>query len=114
MHLTPPRAAARTLTIVWVLLALGVVAVGWLLTHPLESTVDPWDDRVVQGIADRRTPTLDVLAAWGSHLADTIVGVIVAALAALVLWRTQHTRRPLVFFAVLVGGTLALYLVVTP
>ena len=57
---------------------------------------------------------MDFLAAWGSHLADTIVGVIVAAVAALVLWRTQHTRRPLVYFTVLVGGTLALYLVVTP
>ena len=113
MHLTPPRAAARTLTIVWVLLTLGVVAVGWLLTHPLESSVDPWDDSVVQGIADRRSPTMDVLAAWGSHLADTIVGVIVAAVAALVLWRTQHTRRPLVYFTVLVAGTLALYLIVT-
>jgi undecaprenyl-diphosphatase len=107
------RDDARTLAIAWLVLLLGVLAVGWLLTHPLEPTVDPWDDSVVEGIADQRTPTMDVVAAWGSHVADTIVGVIVAAVAALVLWRTQHSRRPLVYFSVLVGGTLVLYLIVT-
>ena len=107
------RDDARTLSIAWVVLTLAVTAVGWLLTHPLEPTVDPWDDDVVQAIADQRTPTLDVVAAWGSHVADTIVGVIIAALAGVVLWRKQHTRRPLVYFTVLVVGTLALYLVVT-
>ena len=105
--------AARTLSIAWVVLLIGVVAVGWLLTHPLESTIDPWDDSVERWLAERRTPTGEFLAAWGSHVADTIVGVIVAAVAALVLWRKQHTRRPLVYFAVLVGGTLVLYLIVT-
>ena len=107
------RDAAKTVAIAWVLLLLGVLAIGWLLTHPLESTVGAWDDRVERWIAERRAAGLDFLAAWGSHLADTIVGVIVAAVAALVLWRTQHTRRPLVYFTVLVGGTLVLYLIVT-
>ena len=107
------RHAARTLSIAWVVLLLGVLAVGWLLTHPLESTVDPWDDSISRAIAEDRTPDGEFLAAWGSHVADTIVGVIVAAVAALVLWRTQHTRRPLVYFTVLVGGTLVLYLIVT-
>jgi membrane-associated phospholipid phosphatase len=107
------RHDARTLAIAWVVLTLGVTAVGWLLTHPLESSVDPWDDSVSRWIAERRTPTGELLAAWGSHVADTIVGVILAAVAALVLWRTQGTRRPLVYFTVLVAGTLALYLVVT-
>lgn len=107
------RDAARILAIAWIVLLLGVLTIGWVLTHPLESTVDPWDDSVERWIADRRTPTLDFLAAWGSHLADTIVGVIVAAVAALVLWRTQHSRRPLAYFTVLVAGTLVLYLIVT-
>jgi undecaprenyl-diphosphatase len=107
------RDATRHLSLVWVVLLVGVVAIGWLLTHPLESTVDPWDDSVETWIAARRTPTGEFLAAWGSHVADTIVGVIVAGVAALVLWRVQHTRRPLVYFAVLVGGTLVLYLIVT-
>ncbi len=107
------RTAARTLATWWVLLTLAVTAVGWLLTHPLESTVDPWDDSVARWIEDRRTPGLDTAAAIGSHLADTVVGIALAAVLALVAWRRQHTRRPLVYAAVLVGGTLALYLVVT-
>ena len=110
---TSHRDAARTLTIAWVLLTLGVLAVGWLLTHPLESTVDPWDDSVERWIADRRTSGLDLAAAVGSHIADTIVGVGLAAVIAVVAWRWQHSRRPLVYYSLLVGGTLALYLVVT-
>ena len=104
---------ARTLAIAWVGLLAGVLVIGWLITHPLESTVDPWDDSISRSIADGRTPTGEFLAAWGSHVADTIVGVIVAALAGIVLWRVQGTRRPLVYFTVLVVGTLVLYLIVT-
>ncbi|SFB22534.1 undecaprenyl-diphosphatase [Nocardioides alpinus] len=107
------RDAARTLATWWVVLLLGVLAVGWLITQPLESTVDPWDDSVERWIAERRTPGLDTAAAWGSHLADTIVGVALAAVIAVVAWRKQGTRRPLVYYGVLVVGTLALYLVVT-
>lgn len=108
-----PRRAAGALAIAWVLLTLAVLAVGWLITHPLESTVDPWDDSVERWIEDHRTPGLDTAAALGSHLADTVVGVGLAAVLALVLWRWQHTRRPLAYYGVLVVGTLALYLVVT-
>ena len=110
---SPTRHAARTLTIAWVVLLLGVLAIGWLLTHPLESTIDPWDDSISKAIAEDRTPDGEFLAAWGSHVADTIVGVIVAAVAALVLWRREHSWRPVVYFTVLVVGTLVLYLIVT-
>ena len=114
MEITPrARSAARRLAVAWIVLLLAVLAVGWLLTHPLESTVDPWDDDVVQAIADRRTPTGELLAAWGSHVADTIVGVIVAVVVALVLWRVQGTRLPLVYFTVSLGAMLLLYVIVT-
>ena len=39
---------------------------GWLLTHPLESTVDPWDDSISRAIAEDRTPDGEFLAAWGT------------------------------------------------
>jgi len=107
------RHAARTLAVAWVLLTLAVTAVGWLITHPLESGVEPWDDDLARSIAAERTPDGELLAKWGSHVADTIVGVILAAVVALTLWRLQRTRLPLVYFTVLVVGTLALYLVVT-
>ena len=107
------RDAARTLGIAWVVLLLGVLAVGWLITHPLESTIDPWDDSVERWFADQRTPELNTAAAIGSHLADTVVGIALAAAIALVAWRRQHSRVPLVYYGVLVDGTLVLYLVVT-
>jgi undecaprenyl-diphosphatase len=107
------RDAARTLGITWVVLVLAVLAVGWLITHPLKTVVDPWDDRVVRWLADQRTPELSTAAAAGSHLADTVVGIALAAVLAVVAWRWQRSTRPLVYYALLVGGTLALYLVVT-
>lgn len=107
------RDAARTLGIAWTLLVLGLLAVGWILTHPLESVVDPWDDSVELWFAQRRTPGLDLAAAIGSHVADTVIGVGLAVVIALVTWRWQHTRRPLVYYSLLVVPTLALYLVVT-
>ena len=110
---TRTKHAARTLSITWVLLTLAVTVVGWLITHPLESSIEPWDDDISKSIAADRTPDGEFLAAWGSHVADTIVGVIVAAVVALILWRVQKTKLPLVYFTVLVVGTLALYLIVT-
>ncbi len=107
------RDAAKTLGIAWAVLLLAVLAVGWLITHPLQSAVDPWDNGFETWLADHRTPALDVAAAWGSHVADTIVGVGLATVIALVAWRRQRSRRPLVYYGVLVGGTLVLYLIVT-
>ena len=107
------RDAARTLGTSWILLLLFVLALGWVLTHPLESVVDPWDDSVERWLEDRRTPGLDLAAAIGSHVADTIVGVGLAVVLALVAWRWQRSTRPLVYYSLLVVPTLALYLVVT-
>jgi membrane-associated phospholipid phosphatase len=107
------RAGAKTLGIAWVLLLLVVLALGWVLTHPLESVVDPWDDSVERWLADRRTPGWNLAAAIGSHVADTVVGVALATVIALVAWRRQHSRRPLVYYSLLMLPTLLLYLVVT-
>lgn len=110
---TERHEAARTLALVWVALVLGVLAVGWVLTGPLAPVVDPWDDSVVVWLEERRTPGLDTAAAVGSAIADTIVGVALAALVGVAASRWQRSWRPLVHFTVLVGGYLALYVVVT-
>ncbi len=104
------RDGVRVLASAWVLLTLAVLAMGWLLTGLLESVVDPWDDRVAVGIEERRTPALDVAAAAGSHVADTVVGIALAVVIALVAWRWQGSRRPLVYYGVLVVGALAFHL----
>lgn len=110
---TARREAARTLALVWIVVVLGVLGVGWLLTGPLVSVVDPWDDGVARWLEDHRTADLDTAAAAGSAIADTIVGVAIAVVVGLAGSWWQRSWRPFVYFAVLVGGYLALYLVVT-
>jgi undecaprenyl-diphosphatase len=54
-----------------------------------------------------------VAAAIGSGVADTIVGVgLAVVVAGLAAWRLR-SWRPVVYFATLVGGYLALYVIVT-
>ena len=108
-----PRDALRTLASTWVVLVAGVTAAGWLLTHPLEATVDPWDDDVELWLEAQRTPELDVAAMLGSKVADTVVGLALAFLLALAFRRWWGTWRPAVYYAALVGPMLALYLIVT-
>jgi len=104
---------AGILAAVWAVLVLAVLAVGWLITGPLEGSVDPWDDSVERSIAAERTSDLDVAAAIGSGIADTIIGVgIAVVVAGLAAWRLR-SWRPVVYFTVLVGGYLALYVIVT-
>jgi membrane-associated phospholipid phosphatase len=107
------RAAARTLGTTWVAVVVGALAVGRLITGPLSSVVEPPDDRFVRWLATHRTPGLDTAAAAGSHVADTIVGVALALVVALVAARARRSWRPVVYFTVLVVGYLVLYLVVT-
>lgn len=113
MDPTTQRSAARTLAVAWVLLVLGVLIVGWVITGPLEPVVDPWDDSVERWLAARRTPRLDTAAAVGSAIADTLVGAGLAVVVALAGARWRRSWRPVVHFAVLVVGYLALYVVVT-
>ncbi|GAA5113407.1 hypothetical protein GCM10023339_17750 [Alloalcanivorax gelatiniphagus] len=107
------RAAARTLVATWLAILLAVLVLGWLITGPLSSVVEPRDDRFERWLAGERTADLDAAAAVGSAVADTIIGVALAVVVALVAaWRTR-SWRPVVYFAVLVVGYLALYVVVT-
>lgn len=107
------RTAARILALAWVALVAAALALGWLITGPLSSVVEPPDDRFVRWLASHRTPGLDTAAAAGSHVADTIVGVGLALVVALVAARARRSWRPVVYFTVLVAGYLALYVLVT-
>ena len=104
---------AGLLLLVWGLLLGVVTGLGWLLTHPLRTSVDPWDNGISRWFASERTPALTTPADVGTLLGETVVGVAVALLAgvAFSLWR--RSWRPLLFVVLAEAGIGALYFVVT-
>ena len=111
------RGAAATagtrLVVIWLAVLGVVVGLGWLITHQLQGSVNPWDNDVSRWFAGHRTSTLDPVADFGTLLGETPIGVAVAAVAggAWALWR--RTWRPILFVAVLEAGIGALYFVTT-
>lgn len=97
----------------WLLIVAVVLGIGWLLTHPLESTVDPWDDDVARWFAGERTGDLNEVADVGTFLGETVVGSTVAAVVALVVSLWQRSVRPALLVALLLGGIGGLYAIAT-
>ena len=89
---------------------LAMLLVGGLLTHPWAASVDPWDNGVVRWFADHRTSGLNRVAAACTFLGDIRVGVVLAAVVAVVVSGWQRFLRPALFLTVLVAGVLGLYL----
>ena len=101
--------AAATLIAAWGLILASVLGIGWLLTHSLESTVDPWDDDVARWFASERTGYLNDVADVGTFFGETLVGVAVAAVVggAASMWR--RSLRPALFFALALAGIGGFY-----
>src|SRR5262245_3750551 len=87
----------------WAAIVAVVLTVGWLITHPLRSSVDPWDNDAVRWFAGERTSGLDPVADAGTFLGETTVGMAVAAVAGLALSLWRRSVVPAVFFAMLVA-----------
>lgn len=102
-----------TLLVAWAAVLAVVLGLGWLITGPLEPAVDPWDDGVVRWFADQRTADLNGLADAGTLLGETVVGVAVAVLAALVLSLWSRSSIPAVFFALVLAGVGGCYGIAT-
>lgn len=97
----------------WGVILAGVLALGWLLTGPLEPTVDPWDDDVVRWFAGERTGDLNAAADVGTILGETIVGVAVAVVVAAALSLWGRSVRPAVFFGLVLAGVGGFYAIAT-
>lgn len=93
----------------WTVIVVAVLAVGWLITHPLASSIDPWDDDASRWFASHRDGTLTDAADAATFLGETWVGMAISALlaGAFALW--QRSVRPAVFFALLVAGIGGIY-----
>lgn len=109
----PLATTAGLLLVVWVVILGIVVGLGWLITHPLQSSVDPWDNDVSRWFADQRTSALDGPGDIGTLLGETVVGVGVAAVAALAFSLWRRSWRPALFFALAEAGIGGLYFVAT-
>jgi membrane-associated phospholipid phosphatase len=85
-----------------------VVAVGWVYTHPLRTTLRG-ENRVNRWFADQRTHGLTHVADGGTLLGQTLTGLVVLAVLGLgfALWR--RTWWPLVFVVVLDAGLGVFY-----
>ena len=68
----------------YAVLALVVVAWGWLLTHSLQGSIEGTDDDVSRWFAGQRTSWLDPVSDVGTLLGETPVGLAVAAVVAVV------------------------------
>ena len=108
-----PAATAGVLLVTWVVVLGAVVGFGWLITHPLQGSVNPWDNDVSRWFADQRTSTLAPFGDIGTLLGETPVGVGVAVLAALGFSLWQRSWRPAVFYALAEAGIGGFYVVAT-
>ena len=101
--------AAASVAVAWAIILAAVLGIGWLLTHSLESSVDPWDDDVARWFAGERTNSLNEAAGVGTFFGETLVGIAVATLVAgaASLWR--RSLGPALFFALVLAGTGGFY-----
>ena len=101
--------AAGILVGAWGLVLVAVLGIGWLLTYPLESTIDPWDDDVARWLAGERTSYLNEVADVGTFFGDTLVGVAVAAVVCVAASMWERSIRPALFFALALAGVGGFY-----
>jgi undecaprenyl-diphosphatase len=108
-----PLALGVTALVAWALILGAVVGLGWLITRPWGRAVESFDDPISRWFAGERTPTLNTTAEVASFFGDTIVGLAVAAAAAIGFSLWQRGLRPAVFLALVAAGVGGVYLVAT-
>jgi undecaprenyl-diphosphatase len=104
---------AVIIVVTWLVLCGLVVGWGWLLTHPLEPGIDPWDDDVSRWVADQRTVDLTTLADAGTFIGETVVGASLFTLVGLLFSIVARTWRPIILVAVVEAGLGGFYFVAT-
>ncbi len=110
----PPtgRPLGRTIVLLVVALALLtalLVSVGWLLTHPLKTTMTG-ENSVNRWFVDQRTSDLTQVADVGTFIGQTLTGGIALVVLGVVFAVWKRTWWPLVFVGVLDAGLGLFYL----
>ena len=109
----PPRHAVPVLLGTLLAVLLVVLGVGWLLTHPLASSVGGADDDLARWLAAHRTPDLSRVADVGTLLGETPVGAGLLVLVGAVVGLVVRSWRPLLFVVVMYAGMGVVYFVAT-
>jgi undecaprenyl-diphosphatase len=106
---TPLGRSFALIAVGFVVLCAAVVAVGWLITHPLADTMRH-ENAVNRWLVGERTAGLTHVADGGTVVGQTVTGLVVLAVlgTAFALWR--RTWWPLVFVAVVDAGLGLFYL----
>ncbi len=101
----------RVLTLVaaYAVLAVVVIGWGWLLTHPLEGSIDGTDDDMSRWFADQRTSSLDPVADAGTLLGETPVGVAAGAVVAAVAGLALRSIRAVLLVLLALAGDGGIY-----
>ncbi len=105
----PTARAALVLVATLGAIVLVVLGLGWLLTHPLASSVGRLDDDLARWIAAHRTPGLGRAADVATYAGETRVGFPVLLGVGLVVAAVVHSWRPLLFAVVVTLGMGAVY-----
>ncbi len=111
---SPPTGRSWGRTLVELVVTLAVltvvlVGVGWLITHPLKTTM-AHESSVNRWFVDQRTSGLTSLADVGTFLGQTLTGAVVLAVLGVVFAVWRRTWWPVVFVAVLDAGLGLFYL----
>ena len=104
------KRVAAVSVVAWLVICGLVLGWGWLLTHPLESTIDPWDDDIARWFEDQRTPSLTDAANAGTLLGETIVGASVFTVIGLLVSLLKRSWRPIVLVVIVEIGIGGFYL----
>jgi membrane-associated phospholipid phosphatase len=110
----PPtgRSLGRTLlelVATLVVLTAVLVGIGWLITHPLKSTM-AHENSLNRWFADQRTGGLTQLADIGTFIGQTLTGAVCLAVLGIGFAVWKRTWWPLVFVGVLDAGLGLFYL----
>ena len=105
---------AKRLVPAYILIVLAVLAVGWLLTHPLLHPVNSgFDNPLATWLEEHRTSTLNTLTEAGAFIGSTVVFAIGSPLVALAVWFWRRAWPPVLVIVLATAGLAAVYLVAT-
>lgn len=111
------RSIVRRVVLPLLAAALAIVGLMWLLGTRLVNGSFPaltgLDTSVTDWVVDRRTPLLDTISHVGTRMADTVVALVVAAVAVVALRWWLGRWRESVIVVVAIVGELLIFLAIT-